>query len=217
MIDVAIIEDDKSMRDLLIEKVSSLPNCRLIFSSGSCRDSLEFFKQQSVDVLLVDLGLPDGRGEDVIRHATQIHPELNAMVISVFGDERHVFEAIQAGATGYLLKDDLPEDFAGAIELLNSGGAPINPMIARQIIKRMKHSSDQRPEPMAVSESGLTAREGEILNLISRGFSTAEVAEMLELSPHTVVSHVKKIYRKLQVNSRAEALFEAGQRGLLIR
>jgi DNA-binding NarL/FixJ family response regulator len=178
---------------------------------------MSFFKDQTVDVLLVDLGLPDGRGEDVIRYATRLHPELNAMVISVFGDERHVFEAIQAGATGYLLKDDLPEDFAGAIELLNSGGAPINPMIARQIIKRMKHSTGQLPAPAATPESGLTAREAEILHLISRGFSTAEVAEMLHLSPHTVVSHVKKIYRKLQVNSRAEALFEAGQRGLLIR
>jgi DNA-binding NarL/FixJ family response regulator len=136
MITVAIIEDDKSMRDLLIEKVASLPDCRLIFSSGNCHDSMNFFKDQTVDVLLVDLGLPDGRGEDVIRYATRLHPELNAMVISVFGDERHVFEAIQAGATGYLLKDDLPEDFAGAIELLNSGGAPINPMIARQIITR---------------------------------------------------------------------------------
>jgi DNA-binding NarL/FixJ family response regulator len=124
-----------------------------------------------------------------------------------------VFHALENGASGYLLKDSLPDDFIGVVKLLRAGGAPINPIIARKIVKRFQRSS-----AVAVPTDGvdkLTEREIEILNLIARGFSTSEVAGLLKLSAHTVVAHIKKVYRKLRVNSRSEALYEANLLGVL--
>jgi DNA-binding NarL/FixJ family response regulator len=135
------------------------------------------------------------------------------MVITVFGDESNVFQALENGASGYLLKDSLPDDFIGVVKLLRSGGAPINPIIARQIVKRFKRSAETAIPVEGASK--LTEREIEILNLTARGFSTPEVAVLIGLSAHTVVSHIKKVYRKLRVNSRSEALYEANLLGVL--
>lgn len=211
-IEIVIVEDDPDMRALLAGKLRGIPGFLVVLETGSCRDATDFFADGAQgDVLLADLDLPDGSGLDVIRAATVARPGLEAIVISVFGDERHVFAALEAGASGYLLKDSLPEDLVATIELLRAGGAPINPMIARRLIKHLA----PRPEAALAEPTALTEREMEILALLARGFSTAEVAGLLSISFHTVATHVKKIYRKLQVGSRAEAIYEAGQLGLL--
>lgn len=212
---VMVVEDDLQMRTMITQMVRDSDVCVLTCSASSCAEALECFEQHSLDVLLVDLQLPDGSGLDLIKRATFLHPNADIMVITVFGDETTVFKALENGASGYLLKDSLPDDFIGIVQLLRAGGAPINPIIARQIVKRFQRS-EVSPAP-SVGVNNLTAREIEILNLIARGFSTSEVAGLVGLSVHTVVSHIKKVYRKLRVNSRSEALYEANMLGVLSR
>jgi DNA-binding NarL/FixJ family response regulator len=168
---------------------------------------------RAVDVLLVDLGLPDGSGIDLIREVHASQPDTEIMVCTVFGDEAHVIASIEAGATGYLLKRDLPQLLAATVLELRAGGSPISPVIARQLLTRFV--KPQPPAPADDESSGLSAREREVLSFISKGFTVAEIARMLGLSAHTVGTHVKRIYRKLAVHSRVEALFEAGRLGLL--
>jgi DNA-binding NarL/FixJ family response regulator len=163
--------------------------------------------------------LPDGSGIDLIRETARAHPETDIMVISVFGDEGHVLASIEAGATGYILKDSLPEEFVGLIQQLRAGGSPISPVIARQLLKRFRPAAPapaaSGASPPAVAEAGLSPRETEVLSLIAKGFNFAEIARLLTVSPHTITAHVKKIYQKLAVHSRGEAVYEATKMGLV--
>jgi DNA-binding NarL/FixJ family response regulator len=131
-------------------------------------------------------------------------------VVTVFGDDQHVIDAIAAGATGYLLKDSPAGELARCIRELRAGGAPISPSIARRLLARLRAPADK---PAAASP--LSEREAQILQLVAKGLSFADVAAALGISAHTVVAHVKKIYQKLAVHSRGEAVFEATQLGLL--
>lgn len=169
------------------------------------------------DVLLVDLGLPDTSGIEVIRHASQTLPKCECMVVTVFGDEEHVLASIEAGAAGYLLKDASEENFLAGIRELIAGGSPISPIIARRLLKRFQSESIGPAAATAdgKSEVALSEREKEILLLASKGFNYPEMGKLMGISPHTVTSHVKKIYRKLAVHSRGEAVFEANRMGLI--
>jgi DNA-binding NarL/FixJ family response regulator len=164
-------------------------------------------------VLVVDLGLPDGNGAELIRSAAKKRPDCDALVVTVFGDDQHVVDAIAAGATGYILKDSPPGELTRCIRELREGGAPISPSIARRLLARMRAPAAQPGAQPAASP--LTEREAEILRLVAKGLSFSDVSAALGISAHTVVAHVKKIYRKLSVHSRGEAVFEATQLGLL--
>lgn len=210
---IMVVEDDPQMLSQIVQMVSNSGTCSVVCAAKNCAETHQFLDNHSMDVMLVDLSLPDGSGLDLIKKATLLHPMADVMVITVFGDESNVFKALENGASGYLLKDSLPEDFLGVIKLLRAGGAPINPIIARKIVKRFRRSA---ATPTASNgDSKLTEREIEILNLIARGFSTSEAASLCNLSPHTVIAHIKKVYRKLRVNSRSEALYEANLLGIL--
>ena len=172
-----------------------------------------WLRENSVDVLLVDLGLPDGSGLEVIRQCQKLSPGTEIMVITMFGDEANMMRAFEAGARGYLLKDGTEDDLAEHVLSLNAGGSPMTPIIARQLLARL--SSVPLPQgPLPVAET-LTVREREILAKLARGFTYAEAAEILGIAPSTVQSHVKNIYNKLAVHSKTEAIFEARQLGLL--
>jgi DNA-binding NarL/FixJ family response regulator len=138
------------------------------------------------------------------------------MVISVFQDEEVVLRAIEAGAAGYLLKDSPPSDIVAAIRAMRAGGAPINPMIARLLLDRIR-PPDATPQATRrpAAALALSEREIEILRIVARGLSLVEIAELLGISVNTVKTHVKRIYHKLAVNSRTEAVFEAHCMGLL--
>ena len=190
-----------------------------------------------VDVLLTDLGLPDGSGLDVIRHALLLRPQCEPLVISMFGDEENVLASIEAGAVGYLHKDSTPADIAQTILDMKAGASPISPMIARRVLSKYRmlqaHSALAQAAASALPDAAeaiapaaasaapdatrglLSAREQEVLELFARGFSYAEIAKLQELSVHTVRSHVKNLYSKLAVHSKNEAVFEATQLGLL--
>ncbi|MGF1468540.1 MAG: LuxR C-terminal-related transcriptional regulator [Sandaracinaceae bacterium] len=217
MTTLLLVEDDVAMRDRLGAAAESVPGLRLVGAVGTVAEGRARLEEAAPDVLVTDLGLPDGSGTELIERAAGAG--VLSMVVTVFGDEQNVLRAISAGASSYLLKDGTPEDFAGAIEQLLAGGSPISPSIARHLLRRFRDAEAPRaptPSPEVAAEPALlTEREREVLALIAKGFTYAEIADLLGLSAHTVTTHVRKIYRRLAVRSRGEAVYEALQRGLL--
>ena len=208
---VLIVEDDPPTRKRLEAAVAAVPTLRVTTSTGSAREARAAL-HSAPDVMLVDIGLPDGNGVDLIREAQRLAARTRAMVITVFADEGHVMDAIKAGAKGYLLKDGSADYIGQSIEDLIAGGSPISPSIARYLLQ----SFQQTPQPAAPAEqSPLTSRELEILTMVAKGFSVAEVGEMLGIAARTVTTHVQHIYKKLEVSSRSEAVFEAVNLGLI--
>lgn len=217
-IHVAIVEDDPGVCDALRQMLQAAPDLRLAAMVNSRQEGLALLQGPPADVLLVDLGLPDGSGIDVIRAAVQRWPGCNIMVSTNFGDETHVIRSIEAGAAGYLLKDSSPSKMIDEIRSVASGGSPITPIIARQVLARFRQGAPGRtdaPEPAADSSALLSAREKEVLNFITKGFTTQEIARLMQLSHFTVRTFVRRIYSKLKVTSKAEAIYEARSQGLL--
>ena len=210
-ISVAIVEDNEAMRGRLQQQIEANADYLVVSACATLEAARKALEETTPDVLLVDLGLPDGDGCDLIAEHASRSPDIAIMVISVFGDEDRVIRAIQAGARGYLLKDEDSEGIGMAIEQLLSGGSPISPSIARHLISRF---APKKPTESLEPER-LSKRELEVLELAAKGFTYQESADMLGVSINTVSSHTKNIYAKLAVNSRAEAVFEASQRGLV--
>ena len=249
---VVIVEDDPRFMQRFQEIVLGAPSLALSGTAATGAAAIALIDAQPADVYLVDLGLPDMDGIEVIRHAARCRPEADVMVITVFGDDQHVVSSIEAGATGYLLKEAMPAELIDCIHDLRAGGSPISPVIARRLLQRFRaplppdgairsrssaattadtvaagdagsplhaaaeagNANGARPRP-AVGDGPLSAREAEILRLIAKGLSFAEIGAVVSISPHTVTAHVKNIYRKLAVHSRGEAVFEAQQMGLV--
>lgn len=208
---VLIVEDDPTFRQRFAAIVSSCSTFSLVAAVGGCAEARAALARGAVDVLLCDLGLPDGDGADIVREARRLNPALDAMVVTVFGDDAHVMRSLEAGATGYLLKDSLPDDFIATIQLLRNGGSPIHPTIARRLLQRFS-SVSRRPVPSTIT---LSERERGVLQLVSKGYRVPEIATLLAISPHTVSSHIKNIYGKLEVSSRGEAVYEASRLRLI--
>ena len=218
MTTVMVVEDDPAFLTRFCKIVACDPELELFAAVGDLASARQTLAKSAPGVLLTDLGLPDGSGIDLIRETARRYPATDIMVISVFGDEEHVLGAIEAGATGYILKDSLPEEFVGLIKQLIAGGSPISPIIARQLLKRFKpdtRAPEPIPTPTVTEDAGLSTRESEVLAMIAKGFNFGEIARLLTISPHTVTTHVKKIYQKLAVHSRGEAVYEAGRMGLI--
>ena len=210
-ISVLIVEDDERFRAGFAAVVEEAADLTLVGCAADLPEGLALLAAQRPDVLLVDLGLPSGSGLALIRHAHQHLPDTDVMVVSVFGDEPHVMASLEAGATGYLLKDTRPADLAEQIRALRAGGSPISPVIARQLLLRL--APDPAPAPSAKGDSLLSPQELQVLTLSAKGFSFEEIARMLSVSRHTVMTYVKRIYRKLQVHSKTEAIYEARKLG----
>lgn len=221
MWNILIVDDDASMREFLGNSVARAGDLVLAASVGTVSEARNWLAVpgQQVDVVLTDLGLPDGSGLDVIRLAGQLHPACDTLVISVFGDDENVLASIEAGAVGYIHKDAAPDDIAQTIREMKAGASPISPMIARRVLaKYVALRADLEPIPKSRTTVGaipLSPREQEVLELIARGFSYAEIARVKEVTVHTVQTHIKNLYRKLAVRSKNEAVFEATQLGLL--
>ncbi|HUX25345.1 MAG TPA: response regulator transcription factor [Burkholderiales bacterium] len=216
---VAIVEDEDGTRAWLAASVVAHPELRLAGEYAAGREALAGLAQHAPDVLLVDLGLQDISGLEIIAFVAARYPDCNILVVSIFGDEEHVLPALEAGARGFLLKGTLTRDITLDIRELSNGGSPLSPIIARQVLKRLRPAADVDVAGAAGGSADaadtLTSREVEILRMIARGFSYAETAELLKISVQTVHTHLKRIYRKLAVHSKTEAVFEADQRKLL--
>jgi DNA-binding NarL/FixJ family response regulator len=212
---ILLVEDDEPTRARLAEAIAAHSELEVQAAVGTCAEARAVLDAKPPpDVLLTDLGLPDGSGVDLIRHVRDHGATTQAMVITVFGDEKHVLAAIEAGAMGYLLKDGSAEYIGRSILELIAGGSPISPPIARSILRRFRTEAATPARPEADTPR-LTEREGEVLTLIVKGFSYAESARLMGVQESTVTSHVRSIYRKLEVHSRGEAVYEALQLGLV--
>ena len=207
---VTLVEDDIEVRERLARLINEHDQLQLVDSSGTLEHGLAALLKHKPDILVTDLGLPDGCGEEIIRSIALNHLDCEAMVISGFQDEHRVFEALEAGARAYIHKHDDSHKITDAIMSMMAGGAPISPIIARLMLQRF-----QKPVSGTSAAEQLTERQTRILKLVSQGFSSKEIAQKLGLSYHTVTTHIKNIYTKLQVNSRTEALHEANKLGLL--
>jgi DNA-binding NarL/FixJ family response regulator len=219
LIQVLVIEDDARFCDALCHAIDMAPDLRVAGRATTRMEGMAMLEGPPADVLLVDLGLPDGSGIDVIAEAARRWPSCGIMVSTHFGDEAHVMRSIEAGAAGYLLKDSSPDKIADEIRSLASGGSPITPIIARKILTRFRDSSPlpvaHVVDPSQDTPTLLSARETEVLTFITKGFTTQEISQLMSLSQFTVRSFVRRIYSKLKVRSKAEAIYEARNQGLL--
>jgi len=216
---VLIVDDEPEFIRRFTNAVLTDPGLTLAGSAASARAAIAMLDAQPPDVMLLDLGLPDRNGVEVIRHAVQHHRGCDVLVVTMFDDDQHVIDAIEAGAAGYLLKDANRESIVTSIRELKAGGSPISPGIARRVLQRFRVAvappSAPAPAKAPPMPSPLTDRETELLRLTAKGLSFDTIGELMGISPHTVVAHVRKIYRKLAVHSRGEAVYEATQLGLL--
>ena len=223
-----VLEDEPHWQATISSIVVADPALSILKMCANLGDALTAIKALDYDIFIVDLGLPDGNGIDAIRTSRRLRPDADILVATVFDDEKSVVSAICAGATGYLVKDSTAMEWVTAIADLRAGHSPLSPKIARHILRRLQEpararrmlAADDAPAS-AVSVStadenvSLSAREVEVLRLVAKGFSLVEVAQLLHVSHTTTRSHAKNIYRKLEVNSRGEAVFEATRLGLL--
>jgi len=211
---IGIVEDNNGLREYLASVISGSNDFELAFCVPTVKQSLEYLSQQSVALCLVDLNLPDGRGVEVIKAVKQANGK--ALVLSVLGDRVTVMEALTAGADGYLLKSGRPETIEHEIRQTLDGLAPVSPQIAAYLLKLARDNTGALEPEMPEQENvNLTVRECDILDMFVRGLSYRETAQALDISVNTVSDHVRKIYTKLNVHSRSEAVFEAQCLGLI--
>lgn len=216
-IGVVVVEDDAVTRRSLCLAIEAEPALKLLATFDSVKPALTWLETQSADVVITDLGLPDGSGIDIIHACAKHHPACDIMVVTVSRDEANVLACIEAGASGYVLKDAGRMNVARAVLDLRAGGAPMSPAIARMVLAKVRDGKKVAAPAAAegTDSTSLTKREAAILDLIAQGDSYGEVAKLLSVSVGTVQTHIKNIYGKLAVHSRGEAVFEAHRRGLL--
>jgi DNA-binding NarL/FixJ family response regulator len=210
---VILVEDEPSASERLRRVLGSDPRLALVGVAGTVAAGLALLEHLRPDLLVTDLGLPDGSGTALIRRVAELGLPTLCLVNTVFADDATVFEALEAGALGYLLKDEAPDELVRCTVELLAGGSPMSPAIARKVLRRL------RPAPAAPSAAGdrprLSTRELEVLQLIAKGLKYDEIAGVLGVGATTVATHVQRAYRKLAVSSRSEAVYEAAQLGLL--
>lgn len=219
---VLIVEDDPETRSHFARAIECCAGLRLITAVGTCAEARRVLKDTPPDVLLVDLQLPDGNGVELIRETRCDLPATLILVISVFADESTVIDSVMAGASGYLLKDGTTDQIAASVLELVTGGSPLSAQVARYVLRLAQTplappSSPERTPARRGKQHipNLTQREISVLELLSKGFSSTEIADLLGISRHTVITHSRNIHRKLEVTSRSAAIFEALSLGLI--
>lgn len=221
---IYLIEDDPTILTFLKQSLTQRPEWELAGYSPNLSDAQHYAALSGADVYLVDLGLPDGRGEDILRLLRKTNPQAELLVFTVFGEESRLVEALEAGATGYVLKGCSSTELIAAIEQILAGGAPISALLARMLLKRFQPSgqparSTSDPESDAQRKldrgEGLSEREMDVLRLVAQGYLNKEIAYKLGISPHTVGSHIKNLYLKLSVHTKVQVVRVAQERGLV--
>ena len=200
-VNIVIYEDNHFLRNSLVEFLNSHSNFRVVGAFENCDHVLQEMKELNPKIVLMDIGMPGTNGLEGLKIIRQHYPGLAVMMLTVFEDNDHIFEAICRGASGYLLKSTPAEKIPEAINDLLSGGAPLTPSIARKVIQLFHNLTIPKED-----QYGLSARENEVLNLLTTGHSYKMIADKCNISLETVRSHIKKIYEKLQVHSATEAV-----------
>ena len=216
---VMLVDDDERIQDTLRSSMAKHPAFELVGQAYSLADAYRVLQRVNPQVVLVDLGLPDGSGLELIGHIQKNLPNCESMVLTVLEDDYNVMRSIEAGATGYLTKDTHAHDILERVRQVNEGGSPISPMIARRLLNRLRGIKKSPRNPAPLSDSGeftpLSEREKQVLEMVAKGFMQAEIAEIMGVTVNTVSTYVKRIYKKLAVNSRTSAVHKANTLGLI--
>lgn len=215
---LVLVEDDPAIRQRLSQAILATPSLALAGQFGTGAEAVAWMRQHPADVMLVDLGLPDCDGVDVITACHRLQPDCQLMVVTMFADERHMLQAFEAGASGYLLKDGSDRELVEHVQHLHAGGSPISPLIARQMLRRWQADADRGRPAASLSPpeiEPLTSKEAEVLDLVAKGLTYVEVAAQLGVAVSTVRTHVRGVYSKLGAHNKTEAVFEARQLGLI--
>jgi DNA-binding NarL/FixJ family response regulator len=217
-----LLEDLPESLEMLRELLGNTFDGIHVHCTSTVAEALACASSTSFDLALVDLALPDGNGVTVIEALSRTSPACMIVVATIFDDDAHLFPALRAGAQGYLLKDETPERLASQLRGIVQGHPPLSPAIARRLLRHFQEPPAQAA-PVAATpaiqiqepQAALTLRERAVLLELSRGVTIAKIAECLGISRHTVGDHVKNIYRKLNISSRAQAALQARQLGLV--
>lgn len=212
MINVAIIEDNHNIRRGLAALINGTSGYSCLGDYESCEEFLQALPDLAVDVVLMDIGLPGINGIEGVKRALKEKPDLNILMLTVYKESKVVFEALCAGACGYLVKNTPPTRLLEAIKEVYEGGSPMSSMIARQVITVFKENNTSIN---ANEEYGLSEREIEVLNRLSEGDNYQQIADSLFISVDTVRHHIRNIYKKLHVHSQSEAVAKAIRKGLI--
>ncbi len=212
---ILLLEDLPEIRAWLKALVTQVfPNAQ-ISESARVHDAISLIQAVQFDLALIDLGLPDGSGRDVVEKLRELQPEAQSVVVTIHDDDEHLFPALQAGAYGYILKEQPRELITEQLQRISQGEPPLSPSIARRVISHFAQQA--KPQADLMPHVSLTERESEVLLRVAKGFTLPEIGVQLNLSRHTIADYVKQIYRKLNVSSRAEAALEAQRLGLFRR
>jgi DNA-binding NarL/FixJ family response regulator len=212
MIKVIVIEDIKTIREGLSALIDGTPGFNCLSSYDSCEKLLEEIPMKNPDVILLDIQLKGMSGIEGIKHIKEKLPDVNIIMLTVHEDNKNIFEAIMAGASGYLLKTTTPAQIITSLQDAYEGGSPINPTIAKKVLELMRTSVPKKNED---EDLELSEREKDILTRISNGMVYKKIADDLFISVHTVRYHIRNIYSKLQVNTHVGAISIARKKGLL--
>lgn len=214
---VVIVDDDPGVRATLALALRADAGLHVVGAAGDVESGRRLIDATCPDVALIDLDLPDGSGIELIRHVALHHPRSQTAVVTVLAGDGAVLDCIRAGAAGYLLKDAI--DVARQVREICQGGSPISPSIARRLLHLIKQPPAAGPAPQespgAVRAVRLSGRELSVLELCAKGYNFSEIAGLIRVNGHTVATYVKRIYRKLQVHSKTEAVYEARKLGLI--
>lgn len=213
MMKIALILEDMPESQEMLREVAqtAFPNIK-VYCVADVASGIDMLNRYHFDLALIDLSLPDGSGTTVVQALSARFPRCMIVVATLFDDDDHLFPALRAGAQGYLLKDEAPEELVKQLRGINEGHPPLSPSIARRLLSHFR----VEPEKPAKEETQLTPREREVLSALARGITIANIGDELGISRYTVGDHVKNIYRKLNITSRAEAALQAKNMGLLI-
>lgn len=211
---VLLLEDSSAVAIRIEQIIAEWEQAELVGSCSTLQEALSALKESSIDLLIADLKLPDGHGSEAIHFLRQQQPNAQSIVLSALSDRNTVVKAIQAGAAGYILKDDDQLEIVQSCQEILDGKSPMSTSIARQIIEILQSNNFTSPHA-DIKESPLTSRETEVLSVISKGYSYRETAKLLDVSEQTIPVHIRNIYRKLEVKNRTSAVFEARKSGLI--
>jgi DNA-binding NarL/FixJ family response regulator len=200
-VDIAIVEDDASIRELLAEWINHAPGFRCVSQHGTTASALARLPAEKPAIVLVDIHLPDLSGIECVRRLKPLIPETQFMMLTVYEDSDHIFKALEAGAVGYLLKPTPCAKLIAALQQICQGGAPMTGYIARKVVQ----SFQEPPKDTTITET-LSRRERDVLDLLTRGYFYKEIADMLDVKQSTVNTFVMRIYEKLHVHSRSQAV-----------
>jgi len=205
---VVLIEDQRRTREGLVSLIAGSPGLQVVGQYGSGEEAVARIADDQPDVVLSDLGLPGMSGIEVVVRVRELLPAVPILILTIHGEDHHVFDALCAGACGYLLKDVEPARLIGAVRELHAGGAPMSPEVARRVVLMFQKFAPPRTE-----QDQLTEREMDVLRLLAEGHSYKTTADKLSLSLDTVRFHVRNIYEQLHVHSKSEAVTKALKSG----